>query len=112
MKRSDLTEKILDIKREKGWTWKFIAEEIGGVSPVLVVGALMGQMKLVKPLAFVVLRPGTQGSAQLAEELIAYCRQHLAKFKLPKGVVFGPLPKTSTGKIQKFVLRDRAKTLA
>ncbi len=51
MKRSDLTEKILDIKREKGWTWKYITEEIAGMSPVLVVGALLGQMKLVKPLA-------------------------------------------------------------
>ena len=51
MKRADLAEKILDIKREKGWTWKHITDEIGGVSPVLVVGALMGQMKLVKPLA-------------------------------------------------------------
>ena len=51
MKRADLTEKILDIKREKGWTWKYIAEEIGGLSPILIVGALLGQMKLVKPLA-------------------------------------------------------------
>ena len=51
MKREQLTEKILDIKREKGWTWKYICEEIGGMSPVLVVGALLGQMKLVKPLA-------------------------------------------------------------
>ena len=51
MKRADLTEKILDIKREKQWTWKYIVGEIGGVSPVLVVGALLGQMKLVKPLA-------------------------------------------------------------
>ena len=51
MKRSDLTEKILDIKREKGWTWKYINEEIGGMSPTLVTGALLGQMKLVKPLA-------------------------------------------------------------
>ncbi|MBM3609063.1 MAG: cyanase [Alphaproteobacteria bacterium] len=51
MKRSDLTEKLLDIKREKGWTWKYICEEIGGMSPVLVTGALLGQMKLVKPLA-------------------------------------------------------------
>ena len=51
MKRADLTEKILDIKREKGWTWKHITDEIGGMSPVLVVGALLGQMKLVKPLA-------------------------------------------------------------
>ena len=51
MKRSDLTEKILDIKRERGWTWKYITDEIGGMSPVLVVGALLGQMKLVKPTA-------------------------------------------------------------
>ncbi len=51
MRREDLTEKILDIKRAKGWTWKHITDEIGGMSPVLVVGALLGQMKLVKPLA-------------------------------------------------------------
>ena len=51
MKRSDLTEKILDIKREKGWSWKHIVEEIGGMSPVLIVGALLGQMKLTKPQA-------------------------------------------------------------
>jgi len=51
MRREELTEKILDIKRTKGWSWKHIAAEIGGVSPILVVGALLGQMKLVKPLA-------------------------------------------------------------
>ena len=51
MKRESLTEKILDIKREKNWTWAHITAEIGGMSPVLVVGALLGQMKLVKPLA-------------------------------------------------------------
>ena len=51
MKREALTEKILDIKREKAWTWKQITDEIGGMSPVLVVGALLGQYKLVKPLA-------------------------------------------------------------
>ena len=51
MKRADLTEKILDLKREKGWSWRYICDEIGGVSPVLIVGALLGQMKLVKPLA-------------------------------------------------------------
>jgi cyanate lyase len=49
MKRSDLTEKILDIKREKSWSWKHIAAEIGGMSEVLVVGALLGQMKLTRP---------------------------------------------------------------
>ncbi|MFG1418345.1 cyanase [Xanthobacter sp. V0B-10] len=51
MKREQLTEKILDIKREKGWSWKYICEQIGGISPILVTGALLGQMKLVKPLA-------------------------------------------------------------
>jgi cyanate lyase len=51
MRRDQLTEKILDIKRHSGWSWRHITEEIGGVSPVLVVGALLGQMKLVKPLA-------------------------------------------------------------
>jgi len=51
MRREELTEKILDLKRERGWTWKHITHEIGGMSPVLVVGALLGQMKLVKPLA-------------------------------------------------------------
>jgi cyanate lyase len=49
--RADLTEKILDIKREKGWTWKYICEQIGGLSPMLITGALLGQMKLTKPLA-------------------------------------------------------------
>src|SRR6202012_6026705 len=51
MTRIELTEKILDIKREKQWSWKYIYEQIGGMSEVLVVGALLGQMKLVKPLA-------------------------------------------------------------
>ena len=51
MKRSDLTEKILDIKRDRGLSWATICSEIGGMSPVLVVGALLGQHKLVKPLA-------------------------------------------------------------
>ena len=49
MTRADLTEKILDIKREKGWTWKHICDAIGGMSPVMITGALLGQMKLTKP---------------------------------------------------------------
>jgi cyanate lyase len=49
MKRAELTEKLLDLKREKGWTWKYICETIGGHSEVLVVGAILGQMKLTKP---------------------------------------------------------------
>jgi fatty-acyl-CoA synthase len=61
------------------------------------------------PCAFVTLKPDTQ----LAErEVIAFCRQHLAHYKVPRSVVYGPLPKTSTGKIQKGVLRERAKTLS
>ncbi len=51
MTREQLTEKILDIKRAKGWSWKHICGEIGGLSPVLIVGALLGQQKLAKPLA-------------------------------------------------------------
>jgi cyanate lyase len=51
MKRSDLTEKLLDIKREKGWSWKHICDKIGGYSEVLIVGAILGQMKLTKPQA-------------------------------------------------------------
>ncbi|MFN3348665.1 cyanase [Pseudorhodoplanes sp.] len=51
MKRSDLTEKLLDIKREKGWSWKHICAEIGGFSDTLIVGAILGQMKLTKPQA-------------------------------------------------------------
>ncbi len=51
MTREEFAEKILDIKREKGWSWKHITTEIGGMSEVLIVGALLGQMKLVKPLA-------------------------------------------------------------
>ncbi len=51
MTRDQLTGKILDFKRSKGWSWKHICSEIGGMSPVLIVGALLGQQKLVKPLA-------------------------------------------------------------
>jgi cyanate lyase len=49
MTRAELTEKLLDIKREKGWSWRYVCGEIGGMSPVLVTGALLGQMKLTKP---------------------------------------------------------------
>jgi len=61
------------------------------------------------PCAFVTLKP--DAAAVSAEELIAWCRSRLARFKVPKRVVFGPLPKTSTGKIQKNLLRDQAKAL-
>src|ERR1700726_3460441 len=51
MQRADLTEKILDIKRAKGWTWKHICTAIGGMAPMLATGGLRGQMKLTKPQA-------------------------------------------------------------
>jgi fatty-acyl-CoA synthase len=60
------------------------------------------------PCAFVTLKPG--GAASPAE-LTEWCRANLAHFKVPKTIVFGPLPKTSTGKIQKFALRDQAREL-
>ncbi len=59
------------------------------------------------PCAFVELKT----SAKITEkEIVDFCRQHLARFKAPRAVVFGELPKTSTGKIQKFVLREKAKS--
>jgi cyanate lyase len=51
MTRAGLTEKLLDIKREKGWTWKYICEQIGGMSPIMITGAILGQHKLTKPQA-------------------------------------------------------------
>jgi 3-(methylthio)propionyl---CoA ligase len=59
------------------------------------------------PCAFVTLKPGAGDVG--ADEILDWCRKNLARFKVPRHVVFGPLPKTSTGKIQKFVLRERAK---
>ena len=61
------------------------------------------------PCAFVELKPGAE---MTSDEVISFARDHLASFKVPRHVVFGELPKTSTGKIQKFVLRERAKTEA
>jgi fatty-acyl-CoA synthase len=61
------------------------------------------------PCAFVTLKP--DAADVTADAIIAWCRDHLAHFKVPHTIVFGPLPKTSTGKIQKFVLRDRARSL-
>jgi fatty-acyl-CoA synthase len=60
------------------------------------------------PCAFVELKPGTGATA---DELVAWCRKHLAAYKCPRYVVFTELPKTSTGKIQKFRLREMAKAV-
>jgi fatty-acyl-CoA synthase len=60
------------------------------------------------PCAFVMLKDGASATA---EEIIAFCRANLAHFKAPRTVVFGPLPKTSTGKVQKYLLREKARAL-
>ena len=60
------------------------------------------------PAAFVEPRDGESPSE---EELIAYCKEHLAKYKAPKKVIFEPLKRTSTGKIQKFAMRERLKEI-
>jgi fatty-acyl-CoA synthase len=56
-----------------------------------------------RPKAFVTLKDGATASE---DEIIAFCRQRLAHFKCPGAIAFGPLPMTSTGKVQKFVLRE------
>ncbi len=61
------------------------------------------------PCAFITLKPGAAPTTDA--EILVFCRERMAHFKLPRTVVFGPLPKTSTGKIQKFQLRDQAKAL-
>ena len=61
------------------------------------------------PCAFVMLKPGA--AATTSADIVAWCRQHLAHYKAPRTVVFGPLPKTATGKIQKFLLRETARGL-
>jgi fatty-acyl-CoA synthase len=62
------------------------------------------------PCAFVTLKPESRRVS--AEDIVVWCRANLAHYKVPRAVVFGPLPKTSTGKIQKFELRERAKEIA
>ncbi|NNL99948.1 MAG: acyl-CoA synthetase, partial [Gammaproteobacteria bacterium] len=62
------------------------------------------------PCAFVALREDAGDVS--SDDIIAFCREHMAHFKAPRKVVFGPLPKTSTGKVQKFVLRNQAEKMA
>lgn len=65
------------------------------------------------PCAFVTLKPGVDKSDEkrLAEDIINFCRSKLPAYWVPRSVVFGPLPKTATGKIQKHLLRAKAKEL-
>ena len=92
------------------------------ISTIEVEGVIFGHPKVLEaavvarpdekwgetPCAFVTLKPGETATA---EEIIGYCRDNLAHFKAPRTVVFTDLPKTSTGKVQKFKLRDRASAL-
>jgi fatty-acyl-CoA synthase len=61
------------------------------------------------PCAFVSLKAHEQANEA---DIIAFCREHMAKFKAPKSIIFGELPKTATGKVQKFILREKIKNLA
>ena len=100
--------------------------KVGGqwVSPVEVESALISHAAvlecgvvghedhdaLTKPMAFVVLRDGTNGTVELAKELQQFVRDRLAEYKRPRWVEFLPeLPKTATGKIQRFKLREMAR---
>jgi fatty-acyl-CoA synthase len=84
-------------------------EEVLSRHPAVLLAAVVAQPDLTwgeTPCAFVELKPD---AAEVDEtEIIQFCRQSLARFKVPKRVVFGELPRTSTGKIQKFTLRERA----
>lgn len=84
--------------------------------PSVLEAAVIGQPdkdQLIKPKAYVVPKPGAIGTRELAEELKAYVKSRLAPYKYPRWVEFIPeLPKTATGKIQRFVLRNRANIAA
>jgi acyl-coenzyme A synthetase/AMP-(fatty) acid ligase len=71
-----------------------------------VVGHADASM-LIKPQAFVVLKEGYQPTEQMKEELVEHCKQKMAEYKRPRWIEFvQELPKTATGKIQRFKLRD------
>ncbi len=79
--------------------------------PAVLEAAVVGRPDATwgeTPCAFVTLKPGMEATEA---EIIAFCRANMARYKVPKSVVFGGLPKTSTGKMQKYVLRERAKAL-
>lgn len=84
-------------------------EEVIHAHPAVLHAAVVAQPDAKwgeVPCAFVELRCGMAAPTQ--EEIIAFCQERLARFKCPRRVIFDPLPKTATGKIQKFLLRERA----
>jgi fatty-acyl-CoA synthase len=79
--------------------------------PAVLEAAVVGRPDATwgeTPCAFVTLKPGAEASEA---DIFAFCRANMARYKVPKSVVFGLLPKTSTGKMQKYVLRERAKSI-
>ena len=87
-------------------------EEVLSQHPAVLLAAVVARPDKTwgeTPCAFLELKNGADGVTEA--EIIDFCRQRMARFKTPKKVVFGPLPKTSTGKIQKFTLRERAAEL-
>jgi acyl-coenzyme A synthetase/AMP-(fatty) acid ligase len=82
--------------------------------PAVLECAVVGREddeRLVKPMAFIVLKKGTLPSTDLADEIKAHVKSHLAVFKYPRWVEFVPeLPKTATGKIQRYKLRESLKS--
>ena len=87
-------------------------EEVLYTHPAIMTAAVVAkpdQRWQEVPCAFIELKQGAEVSS---EEVIEFCKQHLARFKVPKDVVIGEIPKTSTGKLQKFILRDWAKERA
>jgi fatty-acyl-CoA synthase len=85
-------------------------EDVLHSHPAVMVAAVVAQPDAKwgeTPCAFIELKEGASASV---EGIIEFCRARMARFKVPKSVVFGALPKTSTGKIQKFILRERAKS--
>jgi 3-(methylthio)propionyl---CoA ligase len=87
-------------------------EEVLTQHPAVMIAAVVARPDPTwgeTPCAFLELKPDAPGVTEA--EVVAFCRERMARFKVPKTVVFGPVPKTSTGKIQKFVLREQAKQL-
>ncbi|MGQ0675850.1 MAG: acyl-CoA synthetase [Rhodospirillales bacterium] len=108
----ELKDRSKDIIKSGGESVSTIeVEQVLYRHPAVLEAAVVGRPDAhwgETPCAFVMLKDGAKATA---EEIVAFCRANLAHFKAPKTVVFGPLPKTSTGKIQKFVLREKAGAL-
>jgi fatty-acyl-CoA synthase len=87
-------------------------EDVLSQHPAVLVAAVVARPDPTwgeTPCAFLELKDDAPEVTEA--EIVAFCRERMARFKVPKRVVFGPVPKTSTGKVQKFVLREQARQL-